>query len=224
MCNCITTFFNPPLAGTPTEIIQPMVTLRSWFIKLKHLPHSRPQTAGLRKITSNDIPSALAVTNKYTSQFEIGHVFQSEEEFSYWFLPPSVPNEGDVVFFTYVVKNPTAGNVTDMFSIVITDIRNPQYGYVTAIVNTKTPAKQLITDLLLCAKQEVLEIFTYQFGHKREVFEETFSTLLFEPHYRSIPLYLYNYNYLEVDEEKFVLYPYIGYHNYNASMTVTIKS
>ena len=218
------TSFNPPLADTPTEIIQPVVTLGSWYIKLKHLPHSRPQTAGLRKITSNDIPSALAVTNKYTSQFEIGHAFQSEEEFSYWFLPSSVPNK-DVVFFTYVVEDPTTGNVTDMFSIAIANILKPQSAYVTALVNTKTPAKQLITDLLLCVKQEgLIGIFTYQFGHKREVFEETFSTLPFQPHYRSTPLYLYNYNYPEVDEDNFVLYPYLGYHNYNALATVTIKS
>ena len=212
--------FNAPLV---TEIIQPIVTLGSWLIKLKHLPYSTLQTAGLRKITSEDIPSALAVTNKYTSQFEIGHVFQSEEEFSYWFLPPPVQNEGDAVFFTYVVEDPTTGNVTAMFSIVIIKTAKPRCGYVTAIVNTKTPAKQLITDLLLCAKKEgILGIFTYQFGHKREVFEETFSTLSVQPLYFSTPLYLYNYNYPEVDEDNFVLYPYLRYHNYNASMTVTI--
>ena len=218
--------FSAFLAGTPidAEIIQPVVTLGSWFIKLDHLPYSTPQTAGLRKITSEDVPSALAVTNKYTSQFKIGHVFQSEEEFSYWFLPSSVPNK-DVVFFTYVVEDPTTGNVTDMFSIAITNILKPQSAYVTALVNTKTPAKQLITDLLLCAKQEqVSEIFTHQFGHKREVFEETFSTLLFQPRYHSTPLYLYNYNYPEVDEDNFVLYPYTGLRNMYNALSYSIES
>ena len=43
-------------------------------------------------MTSKDIPSALDLTNKYTSQFEIGQVFQSEEKFSHCFLCPMIEN------------------------------------------------------------------------------------------------------------------------------------
>ena len=67
-----------------TDIIKPVVTQQSYYLDLTKLalPYSTPQTTGLRKMTSKDIPSALALTNKYTSQFEIGQLFQNEEEFT----------------------------------------------------------------------------------------------------------------------------------------------
>jgi len=42
-------------------------------------------------MTSEDVSSALALVNKYSSQFEIRRVFTSEEEFSHNFLCPAVP-------------------------------------------------------------------------------------------------------------------------------------
>jgi len=190
-----------------SEIVQPVVTLSVWnYNYYMPLPYSTPQTVGLRKITSEDIPSALAVTNKYTSQFEIGCVFQSEEEFSHWFLSRSLPTK-DVSLVTYVVEDPITGSITDMFSFELfaLDMPESRMGNVNAIVNTKTPAKQLIVDLLLCVKQEqplINQVRTYQFGLKREILEKIFVLMSFENHS------LYNYNYPEVDEENFVWFIY----------------
>ena len=192
--------------GMPTEIIKPLVTLRVWHFKLDEdpLPYSTPQTAGLRKMTLKDIPNVLAVTNKYTSQFEIGQVFQSEEEFIHWFLPPSK----DIHVVTYVVEDSITGNITDMFSfqIPVGDKTPPN---VLAIVNTKTPSLGLVVDLLLCAKQHGLsEILTYQFGILGGCFEQIFvnNEYISMPRYFWFSLYLYNYNHPEVDQNKFVLF------------------
>ena len=213
------TILNPPRTPSSTEVLKPVVTTKQWYLyMLGDFPYSTPQTAGLRKITLKDIPSALATTNKYTSQFEIGIVFESEEEFSDWFLPPSLPTKGDISVVTYVVEDPITGNVTDMFSfryITLKDEEPPKIlGRVIAIVNTMTPAKQLITDLLLCAKQEqLLFISTKQYGLKKEVFE-TFSVLPSHipsdlPSYHNSHLYFYNYNYPEVDEDNVVVFHYM---------------
>ena len=70
------------------------------------------ETVGLRRMMAKDIPSALILINKYVSQFEIGQVFQTEEEFSHFFFCSSTPN----FIITYVVEDSITGNITDMFS------------------------------------------------------------------------------------------------------------
>ena len=40
---------------------------------------SSPRTPGWRRMISEDVPSALALINKWSSQFEIRQVFHSEE-------------------------------------------------------------------------------------------------------------------------------------------------
>ena len=40
---------------------------------------SSPRTPGWRRMTSEDVPSALALVNKWSSQFGIRQVFNSEE-------------------------------------------------------------------------------------------------------------------------------------------------
>ena len=192
--------------GMPTEIIKPLVTLRVWHFKLDEdpLPYSTPQTAGLRKMTLKDIPNALVVTNKYTSQFEIGQVFQNEEEFIHWFLPP--PKDMHVV--TYVVEDSITGNITDMFSFQI-PVGDKTPSNVLAIVYTKTPSLGLVVDLLLCAKQHGLsEIFTYQFGLLGGIFDQIFvnNEYISMLRYFWSSLYLYNYSYPEVYQNKFVLF------------------
>ena len=198
-----------------TEIVKPVVTLTTRHFKfgLHPLPYSIPQTTGLRKMTSKDIPSALAMTNKYTSQFEIGQVFQSEKEFSLWFLPAPLPTKG-LSIVTYVVEDPSTGELTDMFSF---QIKPKLYGRVTAIVNTKTPTKQLIVDLLLCARQEeVPNVEIYQYGLNKELFVEIHAVPIELPVSAHIsvltecPMYLYNYNYPEVHEDNFVLFSYLS--------------
>ena len=97
------------------SILKPAATLKGWtynFIKDTYnlpLPHS-PTTPGWRAMTSKDIPSALALTNKYTSQFEIRQVFQSEEEFSHYVMCPMIEN----YMHAYVVEDPVTGDITDV--------------------------------------------------------------------------------------------------------------
>ena len=72
-------YLHPPRASPHVEVLKPVITPKQWYLNLSQLdplPYSTPQTAGLRKITLKDIPSALATTNKYTSQFEIGSFFK----------------------------------------------------------------------------------------------------------------------------------------------------
>ena len=95
-------------------ILKPIVNFTHWEYNFKGtynlpLPHS-PTTPGWRAMTSKDIPSALALTNKYTSQFEIRQVFQSEEEFSHYFMCPMIEN----CMHTYVVEDPVTGDITDV--------------------------------------------------------------------------------------------------------------
>ena len=210
--------------SVPNEIIKPIVTLRMWYFcfdKLDPLPYSTPQTAGLRKMTLKDIPSALALTNRYTSKFEIGHIFQSEEEFSQWFLPPS---KEDAHIVTYVIEDPISGNITDMFSFQVPTANKtpPLTGSVIAIVNTKTPSLQLVIDLLLCAKKKALSnILTYQFGLLGCIFEQIFLMSSRFPHFITTSLYLYNYSCPEVDENDFVLFAYPTRIRYSNSIQIS---
>ena len=195
----------------PTEIVKPIVTTRVWYFNLDELdplPYTTLQTAGLRKMTSKDIPSALALTNKYTSKFEIGQFFQNEEEFSHWFLRPSKENAHIV---TYVVDDPITGDITDMFSFMVPVANKtpPLTGNVLAIVNTKTPPLQLVIDLLLCAKKKGLSnVMTYQFGILGSIFEQICLMSSSFPRFSNACLYLYNYNYPEVHMYDFILFCY----------------
>ena len=101
-----------------------------------------------------------------------------------------------------------------MFSFCIKNETKYTYrsGTVHAIVNSKTQAKQLVTDLLLCVIQEqVKQLITLQFGLNKEVFEEG---LLFNTSFKCFIRYpienvsFYNYNYPKVDEENTVIFIY----------------
>ena len=82
----------------------------------------------------------------------IGQVFQSEEEFSHQFLCPSIPD----YVTTYVVEHPVTGDIADMFSFrdVSSTSQKLWIAQVTAVIVTKSPAKQLITDMLIIVKQQ----------------------------------------------------------------------
>ena len=190
-----------------TEIVKPVVTLTLWTFslnKMNLLLYSTPQTAGLRKMTSKDIPSLLAVFDKYTSRFEISSAIQSEEECSLFFLPLQT---NGITIITYVVDDPISGEITDMFSFKFFATSND--ARVAAILQTRTPPKQLIIDLLLCAMQEkkLKKIRTFQFGLKSEIFEEVqrMTSMLAPSCKGMLPIYLYNYSYPEVDEDDFYL-------------------
>ena len=187
-------------------IIKPFVTLTLYqfifsFNTSAKIP-DMPKTVGWRAMASKDIPSALALTNKYTSRFEVGQVFQSEEEFSYYFMCPVIEN----YMQAYVVEDPVTGDITDLAGFKLEQGMDGQYmfAYTTILVAIKSPARQLLTDLLVCAKQAKVDIFhTFRFGLEREVFEGLLNV-------KSTNCYwhLINYQYDEVDESEYCLFCY----------------
>ena len=182
------------------SILKSVVTLTRWKYYFKYnlpLPNS-PTTPGWRAMTSKDIPSALALTNKYTSQFEIGQVFQSEEEFSHYFMCPVIEN----YIQAYVVEDPVTGDITDVagFSLERSLDGHKLCASVTILVPVKSPARQLLIDLLVCAKHTKAEIFyTFQYGFTNDVFENLTMTPIWHCH-------LLNYQYNEVDESQVCLF------------------
>ena len=121
----------------PYDILQPVFSCNIWTCSLSnYLPYNFLRTPGLRRIKPEDIPRALAFTNQYVSQYKIGQVFQSEEEFSHWFWCPSIPD----YVTTYVVEDPITGDITDMFSFIRVDLTI----IVQAVITTKSPIKEIV--------------------------------------------------------------------------------
>ena len=93
-----------------SNLFKPVTTIMLWTYMFNQLTNSQlpssPRTSGWRRMTSEDIPSALALINKWSSQFEIRQVFNSEEEFAHEFLL-----QKDV--HTYVVED-KSDNITDL--------------------------------------------------------------------------------------------------------------
>ena len=180
-----------------TRIIKPFTSLSLWqFEFCLPLPRNNIQTPRWRKMKKKDITRALDLANKYTSQFEIRQVFKSKSEFSHYFLCPNIPD----YISTYVVEDQQSGEITDMIGFRV-EILNETLtcAHITAIISTKTPVKQLLADLLICAKRTKAHILqTLQFGLKDEVFKK--SGFFSYPHYRY--WYPYNFSYPEVPESK----------------------
>ena len=79
--------FQATMLTTKRVIPKPVIIHDAYACDLRShsLPYTSPRTVGLRRMKPSDVPKAFTLTNQYTSQFEIGQVFQSEEEFSHWF-------------------------------------------------------------------------------------------------------------------------------------------
>ena len=176
------------------SILKPVITTDVWSYSFDYptsnpLPNL-PRTPGWRRMTSEDVPSALAIINKWSSQFEIRQVFNSEEEFSYVFLCPTEPN----YVFTYVVENKTK-SITDLISFKLENIPHmPTFAYITTVVSTQSPVKQLIIDALVCAKNMgAKELRISQSNTKSDVL----LSIPFQCGY-TMKLLIYNYKYREV--------------------------
>ena len=194
-------------------IPKPVITFNVYFwdSHLQPLPYTTPRTVGLRKMKTSDIPKAFTLANQYTSRFKIGQVFKSEEEFSHWFLSPLVDN-----IATYVVEEPTSGNITDIFSyrtLLRPGCDNKEVAEVIteviAMVITSSRAEQLITDLLVCAKQQNRTFVVLpRFGLKEDIFKN----LLKQPSITNLTIQnqgcclFYNYRYPEVDDDNHCLF------------------
>ena len=133
------------------NLLKPISTILSWEYIFNHPTNSQllssPRTPGWRRMTSEDVPSALALINKWSSQFEIRQVLNTEEDFVYEFLCPTIPN----FVYTYVVEN-EANNVTDLVSFRLGNKTYMQC-LITTVASTQSPLKQLIIDALVCAKE-----------------------------------------------------------------------
>ena len=166
------------------------------------LPYTSPRTVGLRRMKPSDVPKAFTLTNQYTSQFEIGQVFQSEEEFSHWFLSPL---HDDLTTYNYVVEEPNSGNITDIVSGMTFDLKSGKAANVTALVITKSSPKQLITDLLVCMKQQnVTHVTLFQYGLKKYLFTDFINTS--KSTGQQLHWLFYNYRYPEVDNDNHCLF------------------
>ena len=141
------------LFGFYTEAIKPLVVRNIWLYKFSD-PSAAPlpmsvMTSGWREMKFEDVPAALKLTNQYTSRFEVRQEFQSEEEFSHYFLWSTVQG----FIFTYVVEDLSNSKITDMISFRIYHYNNMNIGEMVAIVAGKTPPHQLLIDTLVCAKE-----------------------------------------------------------------------
>ena len=130
-----------------TNLLKPITTVHIWKYIFDHptnssqLPSS-PRTPGWRRMTSEDVPSALALINKWSSRFEVRQVFTSEEEFVHYYLCPTVPN----YVYTYVVEN-DVNNITDLVTFRLVNKTYMHYA-ITTVASTQSPLKQLIIDAL----------------------------------------------------------------------------
>ena len=196
--------FQATMITNQCVIPKPVITHDIYVCDLRSysLPYTSPRTIGLRRMKPSDVTKAFTLTNQYSSQFEIGQVFQSEEEFSHWFLNPL---RDDLT--TYVVEEPNSGNITDMFSFVAFDFKSIKAANVTALVITKSSPKQLITDLLVCMKQQnVTYVTLFQYGLKKHLFTDLLKVSGQQAHWL-----FYNYRYPEVDNDNHCLFAHSAY-------------
>ena len=190
-------------------IIKPINTTHIWSYSFNNPTSSQhpssPRTPGWRRMTSEDVPSALALINKWSSQFEIRQVFNSEEEFSHAFLCPIAPNS----VFTYVVEH-EINNITDLVSFrLLPKSSSNVFVGVTTVVSTKSSVKQLIMDMLVCVKKTCAEVFGC---YPKEltisqcnIEPDVLSSLSFRYKGVCVSYFFYNYRYYEVPEARVCL-------------------
>ena len=187
------------------EFIKPITTITQWKYQFRNpsapqLPGS-PRTPGWRRMTSKDVPSALALINKWSSQFEIRQVFTSEEECSYYLLNlcPAILSYKMTRLFTYVVQN-KSNNITDLVRYIL---HFDEQGFLSAsstvVISTQSPAKQLIMDALVCARKDGAEcMIMYQHG----IASDILTSLSFQQ-VKETTCHIYNYNHCEIPHHKF---------------------
>ena len=106
----------------------------------------------------------------------------------------------------YVVEDPVTGDITDVAGFRLDQTVDDGHRWeanITILVAAKSPARQLLIDLLvMCAKQAKVDaVNTLKFGLTNDVFEHLFSIKSQTYH-----CYLLNYHYYEVDESQVCLF------------------
>ena len=170
-------------------LFKPVTTIILWTYTFNEptssqLPSS-PRTPGWRRMTSEDVPSALALINKWSSQFEIRQVLNSEEVF-HKFLNKDV--------HTYVVEDKSK-NITDLISYLVPLMHQAHAG-ITTVVSTQSPVKQLLIDALVCARENgATAVSINQYNIESDIL----ASLSFEP-FRYQTYHFYNYKYHEISQ------------------------
>ena len=178
-------------------LFKPITTIMLWTYVFSQpnnsqLPSS-PRTPGWRRMTSEDVPSALALINKWSSQFEIRQVFNSEEEVSHNFL---LLNN----VYAYVVED-KSNNVTDLICYSLRYVHQI-HATIIIVVSTQSPVKQLIIDALVCAKENGVRTVRIR---QHNIESDILASLSFLPS-GSQTLHFYNYRYHETSQAKFGLF------------------
>ena len=174
-------------------VMKPITTLHTWQYNFDNptssqLPSS-PRTPGWRRMTSEDVPSALAFINKWSSQFEIGQVFDNEEELAYNLLCLILPN----YVYTYIVEN-EIDNITDLVSFKSINKMHMVFS-IQIVAFTQTPIKQLLIDAFVCAKDLGVKVLIINnLNIKPDILPLSFHCQ--SPYNFSI----YNYRYHETEE------------------------
>ena len=173
-------------------LIKPVSTVIFWTLTFNKLTSSQlpssPRTPGWRRMTSEDVPSALALINKWSSQFEIREVLNGEEV-SHKFLNKYV--------YTYVVEDKSK-NITDLISYSL-PYMHQIYADITAVVSTQSPVKQLLIDALVCARENGTRTASV---YQHDIKSDILASLSFLPSEHNT-IHFYNYRYHEISQAKF---------------------
>ena len=178
-------------SSTDSVLFKPVTTIMVWSYQFNQpissqLPSS-PRTPGWKRMTSEDVPSALALINKWSSQFEIRQVFDGEE-FAHNFLLQKY-------VVTYVVKD-KPNSVTDL--ICCTSLTSTRDIGISSVVSTQTPVKQLIIDALVCARENGAGQVSIS---QHNIESDILISLSFQQ-LQYVKFHFYNYNYHEISQAK----------------------
>ena len=176
-------------------LFKPLTTIIFWTYTFNkptissQLPSS-PRTPGWRRMRSEDVPSALALINKWSSQFEIRLVLNSEEVSHCFLLQKYV--------YTYVVEDKSK-NITDLISYSLLCTHHQTCASITTVVSTQSPVEQLLIDALVCARGNGVRTVSV---HQHNLESDTLASLSFQPS-GSLAFHFYNYRYHEISQTKF---------------------
>ena len=181
------------LVTTSTTLFKPVTTIMVWLYQFNQLNNSQlpgsTRTPGWRRMTPEDVPSALALINKWSSQFEIRQLY-SEEEFVYITLLQEY-------VITYIIESKLSG-VTDLVSFMTSDL-HPNLIYISTLISTYSPVKQLIIDALVCARENGAKEVSIR---QHNIESDILSSLSFQPSHNET-FHFYNYRYHEISQTKF---------------------
>ena len=99
--------------------------------------------------------------------------------------------------FTYVVED-KPNDITDLVSYRLYESSSTD-AHIDTVVSTQSPVKQLITDALVCARENGASAATIS---QHNIEHNVLTSLSFQPH-DYCPFHFYNYSYHEISQAKF---------------------